>query len=1065
MKDQLRISAMQLAGGISKRPPHLRTPGQLEDAQNLMLSVVDGISKRPGTKLDRVVALTAGGVYRILPFKREQDEEYHVVYGVVGSNFAIKAYRVDGNAATVTISADAQVYLNLNGATADQIRPVVIGDTIHFINTTVMVGTLPAVTYSLASTFTTYTLMVATTPADGSYHRTTSDDGEFLAGYWQYDVNGVTFATRTFPTVTGRYLASPFGTWDNTADQPFKFRIGFQRRSLSVTNATFTNATDTITKTGAFTEVRTGEYVYVSGGTGFTAAWYEVLSRTNDTVVIGNGIDTATGNVTVATPGADNADTALTGIGSYFEPSFNALTAPETMHDVAAAIQEAFEDAGAADTLVCWTETGYQTGYFTITAPYRGSGATFFGPYAASAGGTNIQATGYPFNGSSGTTTAGTGTVTVNDPDYLAVDDRWVTAVESGQADAQIDPDTMPVVMTRTQVGSTSVFTVAQQTFEQRSDGTPTTNPSPSLWNKPGATQGNITAITAANDRITSASHGLAVGDTVHITGSDSTPTADGARVVATVPTADTFTVGVNFTVDGTTGVWRKGGNKIADACIKDSRLMYAGGKAVVFSQANDQDDFYIADVQNLVDSDRIDAPLGSQVATNVDFLVPFHKTVVAFTQAGQQFELNTPDALTPSTAGWNTSTTHVSRSVRPKVSNSRLYFVGEAANYSILFEYTYNDITIASTAFEVTTHVLDLLPDEIVSIDVSANTGVVIVLPSDDGQTARMFVYKAFWQGDEKVQSAWCRWSFDGGYRICDICVLNDELWLLVESCGLFTSAAGNPNTTITSASHGFSNGDTVVIPDGAYPASLSGSWTVANAATNTFTIALVTTESGYGKLGSGEYTLEKMPLSRDATRRGWAYTTHLDRQVELTGSHSAGTTTWTLVAPNGGNLTAEGSTLNRIVLGPAFGGSSGVVVNIGGYGATNTVTATGNYSAGVAVLGRYFDAEAELTRPFVRDQAGNVDLLGTVCTSALMVAHFNSGPYSVVVNYAEGQADVTVTFTPTATLSAATDSIFRAQASGEVEKFTATITSSDPKPMTLSAIQWIGGVSDILR
>jgi len=53
MKDSLRLSAMQLAGGISKRPPHLRTPGQLEDAQNLVFSVVDGINKRPGTKLDR----------------------------------------------------------------------------------------------------------------------------------------------------------------------------------------------------------------------------------------------------------------------------------------------------------------------------------------------------------------------------------------------------------------------------------------------------------------------------------------------------------------------------------------------------------------------------------------------------------------------------------------------------------------------------------------------------------------------------------------------------------------------------------------------------------------------------------------------------------------------------------------------------------------------------------------------------------------------------------------------------------------------------------------------------
>jgi len=1072
MNNSLRITTTQMAGGISRQPPHSRIPGQLADASNLNLSVVDGMSNRAGTYLDRVISigtLTAAGNYRLIPFDRDDGEQYQIVYGIIGSDFSIKAYRVDGVASTVTISAAAQKYLNLNGATCNDIRPVIVADTIYWINTTVMVGTLPSATYSLTATWDNYDQMVARTPTDDTYHRTTGDSGSFEAGYWKYDVNGVTFATRSFQTVTGTRFAYP-GAWTLTAYQPFKFRIGFQRRSLSITNATFTAATRTINKTGAFTDVRTNEFVYVNTGTGWTAGWYRVEQKVDsDNIIItaASGINTTTGDETTALPGADNADTGITGNGSYYTMSMNALTAPETMDDVAAAMQDSLRDNGADDCLVAWVDLGYHTGYFVITSPYRGSGATFFGPYPGPTGGSgDLTPVGYPFNGTiSGTAvlTAGTGTVTVNDPDTLDVDSRWTDTAESNQADAQIDPATMPVVMTRTQLATTSVFTVEAQTFDARTNGTPTTNPSPSLWMKTGATQGSITANTLANPTVvTSAAHGLTSGDTVHITGSNSTPTIDGARV-ATVLSSDTFSVPVNVGTAGTAGTWRKGGHTISDVSSKDDRTVYAGGNSVVLSEIRDSNNFYLDDATNIVDSDPIDMPIRG--VTNIDFLVPYRKTIVAFTLAGQQYEMNTPEVLTPSTGGWTKSTSHETRSVRPKVMGTRMYFVGSAQNYSVVYEYVLNELTVTSSAFEVTTHVLDLIPTNIITLDTNANNGMVLVLPTDDGLTARMFVYKAFWTGDTKQQSAWCRWNFDPGYRICDIAVLKDRLWMLVESCGTFTSAASASPTTITSAGHGLSNGNTVYIPAGASPSNLVGTHVVSNVTTDTFTIPITTTSNGYGKWSLGEYTLEHLTLSREATRTGWAYAIHMDRQIELTGSHAAGTTTFTLTAPNGGSLTARGSTVNRIVLGPAFGASSGNVATITGYGSTNTVTLSGNYSAGSSVVGAYITASATLTRPFIRDQRGEPDFYGTVLASDLLTVHNLSGPYSVAINYAEGQTDVTTSFTPTSTVSGDTDSILKSQAEGEVEKFVATITANNPKPFNVCAMQWIAKPSEGLR
>ena len=71
----------------------------------------------------------------------------------------------------------------------------------------------------------------------------------------------------------------------------------------------------------------------------------------------------------------------------------------------------------------------------------------------------------------------------------------------------------------------------------------------------PGST-GTITAISATNPTtITSAAHGLVSGDQVIISGSNSTPSVDGTYTI-TVTGVNTFTIQVNVSTPGTTGIW-----------------------------------------------------------------------------------------------------------------------------------------------------------------------------------------------------------------------------------------------------------------------------------------------------------------------------------------------------------------------------------------------------------------------------------------------------------------------------------------------------------------------------
>lgn len=104
-----------------------------------------------------------------------------------------------------------------------------------------------------------------------------------------------------------------------------------------------------------------------------------------------------------------------------------------------------------------------------------------------------------------------------------------------------------------------------------------------------GEAGGTITGITEANPTaITSTAHGLATGDVILIAGSDTTPTIDGERVV-TVVNANSFTIPVNVTSDGTdVGTW---------TFVEDSE-----GRAMGASKL-----YYI----------RVDAPSGTDDATS----------------------------------------------------------------------------------------------------------------------------------------------------------------------------------------------------------------------------------------------------------------------------------------------------------------------------------------------------------------------------------------------------------------------------------------------------------------
>lgn len=1117
-----------LSQGKSTQPPHLRFPGQLADATNLTFSVVDGMSKRPGTQFDRKIgspAMTACGNYRVHPIDRDPTERYIVLFGVS----TIRVFdTINDDEATVTIDADATAYLWAGSATADDLRFLTKNDTTFILNTKVPASSMRSPTYTVTSTVRDYDVLRAITPADDTYHLTEEDVTDFPEGYYKYDVDGVTFGKVQFPAVSGIPNAAPGGYYDDGGT--LQLRIYFAK-TAGFTGGSFVTATKTLTKVGAFTNAVAGDRVNVTGGTGVTPGWYEIASKTSADVVV----------FVLDIGGANPADVAASSLSSRHDVSFAADAVLADMYAIADKWSASLRAAGAIDALCSWTDTGSSSspsGYFTITSPYRGTGTTV-AEVTSTGSGTDATTSSKMFYATGTTITAGSGSGSLT----MDVDDRWTAVAAPNQADAEIDPETMPVAMTRTKKGPAATFSIDLIDWNDRTSGDEDSNPSPYPLSQ--ALTGTITNITLASPGVvTCVGHGLVTGNEVYIHSTDSTPVIDGFRTVTRI-NDDTFSVAVNTTGAGTTGRWSKGAHPIADMLEISRRLAFAIDDRVVMSQTDDIYNFYIANAADVVDSDPIDIPIGSDDVAILTFMVQSQKTTILCTQSGQQFEMaDAETGLTITTCKFTQTTRHVMQAAtygtRPKSLASVLYFAGKSDRSAPLWEYRRDDLTAISTATDVSKHVEGFPPSEIRTFITAPSANQVYALEEND---RGLYVYQAHWEGAQKKQSAWGRWEFDGNYRISDITHLSDRVWMLVETAPPATVSAASPGV-VTLANHGFSNGDVVGVFDSTTTPTLNGSRTVANVTANTFTLGVNTTTGGACRVCTGAYVLEHVTTSREQVKpaelslAAWAYPIHMDRQIEVTGVYNGGGNYTEFTLPTG--FSGLGSTLNRVVLGPAFDGSSNtgssgdvladttatgcavavsnpaqitmtdhglttgnsvvisastttasvdgtrvvtvidddtfsVAVNVTVAGtatvrrhafvyATTYVRVTGDYDAGKVVLGRFYTVDADFTRPHLRDERGNADRLAGLVVKRFIAGYVDTGSFSVTVTYNQPGPDACTT-TFTPTTNAPESGELNAPVYADAAKCVVSITSATPEPLIITGIQWIADYAEGLR
>lgn len=226
-------------------------------------------------------------------------------------------------------------------------------------------------------------------------------------------------------------------------------------------------------------------------------------------------------------------------------------------------------------------------------------------------------------------------------------------------------------------------------------------------------------------------------------------------------------------------------GSAINNITVFRNRLAFLTDENVVMSAADEFERFFPETVQSVLDSDPIDISCGGNQVNILLAAVPFASTLLLFSRHGQ-FRLDsgslTVQPLTPKSANITAMTAfELYDGVDPVAAGRTIFFPIPRGEFAGLREYFLPDTTSPVPASdEVTSAVPRFVPFDVAQMTASVSEEAVALISKN--QAKRVYLYKFYFQGDQKLQSAWSYWEVSGAKSIIGIQFLDSDLYAVVE-------------------------------------------------------------------------------------------------------------------------------------------------------------------------------------------------------------------------------------------------------------------------------------------
>lgn len=219
-------------------------------------------------------------------------------------------------------------------------------------------------------------------------------------------------------------------------------------------------------------------------------------------------------------------------------------------------------------------------------------------------------------------------------------------------------------------------------------------------------------------------------------------------------------------------------GHNINDVFFYHNRLCLLSDENCVMSETGSFFNFWRTTVLTPVDSDPIDIAASTNKVSILQHAVPFQDLLMIFADQ-TQFYLDHNDIVSGATVSLKPLTEFPSLpEARPIAAGNNVYFAALKGGYCGIWEYYLDPKSGIKDAIEITKHVPSYIPTAVTKLTATPSEGIIAVLST--GAPDTLFIYRFYWQGDEKLQSAWSKWRFKDG-KILDAEFIDTLLYMVV--------------------------------------------------------------------------------------------------------------------------------------------------------------------------------------------------------------------------------------------------------------------------------------------
>ena len=209
------------------------------------------------------------------------------------------------------------------------------------------------------------------------------------------------------------------------------------------------------------------------------------------------------------------------------------------------------------------------------------------------------------------------------------------------------------------------------------------------------------------------------------------------------------------------------------------NRLSFLSGENVIMSEVGEFFNFFLTTVTTLVDSDVVDVAASHTKSSILHHAVTFSGGLLLFSDQSQ-IVLEHDTVLSNATVSIKPVTEfEASMRAAPVSSGKTVFFATDKGEWGGVREYiTLPDNSDQNDASDITAHVPRYVRGNVSRLECSTNEDMLLVL-SDQKRTS-LWLYKYFWNGSEKIQSAWSRWDMCG--EVLSAAILNTGIYLIMQ-------------------------------------------------------------------------------------------------------------------------------------------------------------------------------------------------------------------------------------------------------------------------------------------